>query len=250
MVMPNQAAAEGAGAEGGRRPSVVPAPSAANPELSVDVDLRTCRNAYARAFVERPGHGVTMKTQLTSVARITAVVAVAFCASPTKGGAAEGSAARAPFKRGVFTIRPLPFPTTATFKHWTSKTGTTQVCTTRCGGNGGSLSPYVNTPLYGSRYISLPINSSATFVFKEVKKRVAFIWGSPDKGCNFADFHDGTGSLIGEIDASQIPRAGYYSFRSLTPIGSIVFSEGNCNQDRFFEIAQGPFHFKSGEIRP
>ncbi len=82
-----------------------------------------------------------MKIHLASVARITAIVAVAFCASPTKGGAAEGSAVRAPFKRGVFTIRRLPFPTTATFKHWTSKTGTTQVCTTRCGGNGGSLSP-------------------------------------------------------------------------------------------------------------
>ena len=34
MVMPNQEAAEGAGTEGGRRPSVVPAPSAANPEIS------------------------------------------------------------------------------------------------------------------------------------------------------------------------------------------------------------------------
>ncbi len=34
MVMPNQAAAEGAGTEGGRRPTVVPAPSAANPEIS------------------------------------------------------------------------------------------------------------------------------------------------------------------------------------------------------------------------
>jgi transposase-like protein len=32
--MPNQEAAEGAGTEGGRRPSVVPAPSAANPEIS------------------------------------------------------------------------------------------------------------------------------------------------------------------------------------------------------------------------
>jgi transposase-like protein len=32
--MPNQAAAEGAGTEGGRRPSVVPEPSAANPEIS------------------------------------------------------------------------------------------------------------------------------------------------------------------------------------------------------------------------
>jgi hypothetical protein len=32
--MPNQAAAEGAGTEGGRRPTVVPAPSAANPEIS------------------------------------------------------------------------------------------------------------------------------------------------------------------------------------------------------------------------
>ncbi len=34
MVMPNQAAAEGAGTEGGRRPTVVPAPSTANPEIS------------------------------------------------------------------------------------------------------------------------------------------------------------------------------------------------------------------------
>jgi len=34
VVMPNQAAAEGAGTEGGRRPTVVPAPSAANPEIS------------------------------------------------------------------------------------------------------------------------------------------------------------------------------------------------------------------------
>jgi hypothetical protein len=184
-----------------------------------------------------------MKTRLASLARIAAIVAVAICASPTKGAAAEPSAALAPFKRGPFTIRPLPFPTTATFKRWTSKSGTTQVCRTRCGPNGGSLSPYVNTALYGSRYISLPINSSATFVLKEVKRRVAFIWGSPDNGCNVADFYDGTGSLIGEIDASQIPRAGYYSFRSLTPIGSIVFSEGDCNQDRFFEIAQGPFHY-------
>ncbi len=191
-----------------------------------------------------------MKIHLASVARITAIVAVAFCASPTKGGAAEGSAVRAPFKRGVFTIRRLPFPTTATFKHWTSKTGTTQVCTTRCGGNGGSLSPYYGTPLYGSRYISLPINSSATFVFKKAKKTVAFIWGSPDNGCNVADFYDGTGTLIGEVDASQIPRrGGYYSFRSLTPIVSIVFSEGNCNEDRFFEIAQGPFRYHREGIK-
>jgi len=34
VVMPNQEAAEGAGTEGGRRPNVVPAPSAANPEIS------------------------------------------------------------------------------------------------------------------------------------------------------------------------------------------------------------------------
>ena len=34
MVMPNQEAAEGGGTEGGRRPTVVPAPSAANPEIS------------------------------------------------------------------------------------------------------------------------------------------------------------------------------------------------------------------------
>ena len=34
MVMPHQAAAEGGGTEGGRRPTVVPSPSAANPEIS------------------------------------------------------------------------------------------------------------------------------------------------------------------------------------------------------------------------
>ena len=34
MVMPNQTSAAGAGTEGGRRPTVVPAPAAADPEIS------------------------------------------------------------------------------------------------------------------------------------------------------------------------------------------------------------------------
>lgn len=41
MVMPNQLTAAGAGTERGRRPSVVPAPAAANPELSERPRRRT-----------------------------------------------------------------------------------------------------------------------------------------------------------------------------------------------------------------
>jgi transposase len=41
VVMPNQVAAAGAGTEGGRRPTVVPAPVAANPEISGRPQRRT-----------------------------------------------------------------------------------------------------------------------------------------------------------------------------------------------------------------
>ena len=189
-----------------------------------------------------------MKTHLASVARIVAIAAVAICLSPPVGNSAEIGSVGASIQIGPFEVKSLPFPTTATFKHWTSATGTTRVCKGRCGPHHGSASPYYGTALYGSRYVSVPINSSATFVLKEAKAAVAFIWGTPDTNCNVADFYDSTGSLIGEIDASEIPGAGYYKIKSTTPIGSIVFSEGNCGGDVYFEIAQGPFPYRHGAI--
>jgi hypothetical protein len=182
-----------------------------------------------------------MRMHLASVARTAAFVAAAICASTTKGVATQPGSVGAPFRSGPFIVRPLAFPTSAIFKRWTSETGKVRVCRTRCGHNGGgSASPYEGTPLYGSRYTSIAINSSATFALKEPKRVVTFIWGTPDKGCNVADFYDSTETLIGEIDAAEIPDAGYYKIKSPTPIGSIVFSEGDCRGDVYFEVAQGP----------
>ena len=52
MVMPNQDAAVGVGTEGGRRPTVVPAPTAADPEISDRPRRRTFTAAEKLAILK------------------------------------------------------------------------------------------------------------------------------------------------------------------------------------------------------
>jgi hypothetical protein len=170
------------------------------------------------------------------------IAAAALCVLPSAGLSANPDAS-APAHRLTFTL--LPFPTKATFKHWTSSVGSVVVCRTKCGGNGGSESPYEDTALYGSRYTSIAYGSSATFVLKRPVRAVAFIWGSLDPNCNVARFYDTAGVRIGKITADELPSAGYYEIQSSTRIGSIVFHEKPCTGDVFFEIANGPFPYKA-----
>jgi hypothetical protein len=147
---------------------------------------------------------------------------------------AQGARASAEVKVDGFQVKILPPPTKARLAHPTSTTGS--VLVEKGSGSHGTDPFRHDAGLAGhSKYLSVQGASTATFVLPQPALKFKLLWGSPDTD-NFLAVYDTAGALINTISGATLDKklgisnSNDYvlSFRSKTPIGSVVFSSTTC----------------------